>query len=48
MHPANKGIGAHNRAGLLPKKGEGRRIPPLTCSLWKKLDNNRYLQGGFD
>lgn len=48
MHPANKGIGAHNRARLLLEEGEGRHIPPLTCSLWKKLDNNCYLQAGFD
>lgn len=49
MHPVNKStLGAHNGARLLPKKGEGRCIPPLTSSLWKELDNICYLQAGFD
>lgn len=37
MHPVNKAIGAHNRARLLPTKGEGRRIPPLTCSFVEEI-----------
>lgn len=34
LHPVNKSmLVAHNRASLLPKKGEGQCIPLLTCCL---------------
>ena len=37
----------HNRAPLLPEKGEGHCIPSLTCCLWQILSNNRRFERTF-
>lgn len=40
LHPMNKSmLVVHNRASLLPEKGEGLCIPPLTSCLQHILNN---------